>query len=146
MAKSSGPLIIGLGAAALLLMGGKKKKSRSSGNFHDFSNLRRGEVTTEDMANIMSSGLTDKPILVVVTDRSNADLTNYVRDAMKWGASKRRDINFVIVDCNTSHPDGDFNCPTVAWEWEFGPPMGPSTEMGRVDESFRNAVEKIVEG
>ncbi len=98
------------------------------------------------MANIMSSVLTDKPILVVVTDRSNADLTNYVRDAMKWGASKRRDINFVIVDCNTSHPDGDFNCPTVAWEWEFGPPMGPSTEMGRVDESFRNAVEKIVEG
>ncbi len=31
MAKSSGPLIIGLGAAALLLMGGKKKK-RTSGN------------------------------------------------------------------------------------------------------------------
>ncbi len=31
MAKSSGPLIIGLGAAALLLMGGKKKKS-TSGN------------------------------------------------------------------------------------------------------------------
>jgi len=145
VAKSSGPLIIGLGAAALLLMGGKKKSRSSKSNFYDYSMLKYENVTPEKLSKMLASVLTEKKVLVVVTDRSNKELTNHVRDIMRWGASKRRDINFVIIDCNTA-PDAEFNCPAEAWNWEFGPPMQQSAKIGRVDESFENAVKEIVEG
>lgn len=141
---SAAPLLF-LGGAALLLMGGKKKKGGSPRgsrkNFYDFSDVGPADilVVMNEMTE-MASG--DRMLLAVVTDKSDAALTDYVRKTLKWGASKRSDINFAMLDCMLeTSPD----CPNTAWNWAVGNPSSEPLNKGTVDASFSNVVQEIVE-
>ena len=142
----SAPLLL-LGGVALLLMSGKKKKGGSSRgssrNFYDLSNVGQSDDPIWVMNEMTKMASGDRLLLVVVTDKSNAGLTDYVRKTLKWGASKRSGINFALIDCRLeTNPD----CPNTAWDWAFGNPhVQQPLHEGTVDASFGKTVQEIVE-
>jgi len=148
VAKSSGPLIIELGAAALLLMGGKKKKGSSSGgssqNLFDYSRLLLEDITPEMADGMVRRAFGRDMLLGVVTDYSVPDRTDYVRQVLTWASSRRPDINFMLVDCRLGGVSGICEYP---WEWAFGPAVvgSPPIYEGVVDGNFGDKVKEIVE-
>jgi hypothetical protein len=111
-------------------------------NFYDYS----APAKASDIPAIRDRAmkLMEKKLLfAVVTDHSNPEMTGNVRKVMKWGASKRSDISFALIDCRIDYtPD----CKNEAWIWGYGDPKKENLfAEGIVDSGFPNAVKAIVE-